>query len=369
MKRREAFRLGAGVAAAATMAACTTGQSSTSASGASGGQRTEIVFSYLWSGAQTYVLDSIIGDFNLSQNAITVKGVSNPDTTAQLTNLSSPNGTFDISDNFSSNTTPWASKGILTPLDDYMTKNNIEGSAFIPEAMQTLSFDGKIYQLPIAVQTFKLLYNKKLLADAGVTPPTTMAEFAAANAKLTKYDAQGNLTQVGYAVRDPGDEVFELGFASGGSFEDANGPTPTNQKLVDGLTFYQDNFVNKVGADKLTKCQAGWGSYASAQDPFFTGKVAMVLDGEYMSYHIGLKAPKDFAWGVGNLPVADGVPTDTSYLLVSTLFIPSNAKHKDEAAVFLKYLTGEPAMQKFTVGINNLPARISLSKSTAYDKL
>lgn len=49
-----------------------------------------------------------------------------------------------------------------------------------------------------------LYYNKDMLAEAGVSVPTTSTELLNAMQKTTKYDASGNITQGGYGVRYSG---------------------------------------------------------------------------------------------------------------------------------------------------------------------
>ena len=56
-------------------------------------------------------------------------------------------------------------------------------------------YQGKLYALPIAVQEYKLLYNRDLFSAAGISaPPATMDEFATDISKLTKQDSSGTIT-------------------------------------------------------------------------------------------------------------------------------------------------------------------------------
>jgi len=58
--------------------------------------------------------------------------------------------------------------------------------------------DGDAYwALPTAVRSLALFYNKRLMEEAGVEPPTNLEEFLAAAAAMTKFDGAGNITQVG----------------------------------------------------------------------------------------------------------------------------------------------------------------------------
>lgn len=344
------------------------GQPASSAAQPTG--HTTVTFSYLWSGPEAAALEKIISEFNASQSAITVKGVSSPDFQKQLTSMSASKGAFDISDNFGNGVGSWAAKGILEPLDSYIKADNMDLSDFVPAAMDQMKYNGQIYSLPIAVHDFELLYNKTEFAAAGIAnPPTTTEELAADIAKLTKVDSSGNITQLGLGNPDTGTTLTTLGYAFGGTWDGADGKTPSPQDPGDiaALKFYQDNVVNKYGAAKVQKFTAGWGQYMSAQDPFYTGKVAMVIDGEWQPVNIPKTAP-NLQWGVVNIPAPAASPNlaGTTQLTASTLFIPKNAQHKQAAFEFMKYLTDKQAMGDFTVALGNLPARTSMLDDPRY---
>src|SRR5690606_4078959 len=109
----------------------------------------------------------------------------NPDTQAQLAAMTGSKGAFDISDNFGRSTGSWASKGIIRSLDEFIERDGFDLEDFVPAAMEQCRWDGKVYQLPIAVNNYALFYNKKLFADAGLSePPATTSEWAAAIEKL-----------------------------------------------------------------------------------------------------------------------------------------------------------------------------------------
>jgi multiple sugar transport system substrate-binding protein len=337
------------------------------ASGNSAAPNVTISFPYLWGGPEAQALEKVISDFNASQKAITVKGVSSPDFQKQLAQMSGANG-FDISDNFGSTVGSWAAKGILEPLDDYMKADGYSTSDFVPTALQSNQYQGKTYAMPIAVHTLLLMYNKKLFADAGISgPPTTMTELLADIVKLTKVDASGNITQFG--MRSP--DYTTMAYAFGGKWYDDQGkPTPDDPGNVAALHAWTDNVVKKYGAAAIKKFESGYGEYASAQNPFYTGKVAMTLDGEWQPVFIKQYAA-GLDWAVVPIPYPDNKPSlkETTQLSSSMFFIPKNAPHKKEAWTFLKYLTGPDAMTSFTHALGNLPARKSILGSSLYNDL
>ncbi|MBO0867251.1 MAG: ABC transporter substrate-binding protein [Micromonosporaceae bacterium] len=329
-----------------------------------------MTFSYLWTGNEAKALEGIIAEFNKSQDKITVVGVSSPDFQKQLASMSAAKGTFDISDNFGNGVGSWASKGILTPLDSYIQADHVDTGDFVPAAMNQMKYKGHTYSLPIAVHDFELLYNKTEFAAAGISaPPTTMEDLATDIAKLTKVDASGNITQLGLGNPDTGTTMTTLGYAFGGTWDGPDGatPSPDNPANIAAVEFYRQNIIDKYGAAKVAKFTAGWGQYMSAQDPFYTGKVAMIIDGEWQPVSIPTTNPS-LQWAVANIPYPAAKPNlaGTTQLTASTLFIPTNAAHKAEAFEFMKYLTGAAGMAAFTKALGNLPARTSLLDSNTY---
>ena len=325
-------------------------------------EKTEITFSYLWGGAEGQALEQIITDFNASQDKIVVKGVSSPDMTKQLASMSSAKGAFDVSDNFASNIASWSNQGILLPLNEF----NIDTSDFPESVMQQLVVDGQLYSVPIASHNFQLVYNKKLLDEAGVTPPTSLDELAAAIKKLTKVDASGNVTQLGLGLTDVSAGLKTLGYAFGGDWTRDGNPTPTDANFVKGVQFYYDNVVAPVTPAAYNKFVAGFGPYMSDQDSFKQGKMAMVFEGEWRAK---FNTEAGMEWGVVPVPGETPELKGSTWVDVSTIFIPTNSPHKAEAAEFVKYLISPPAMEKFSHVLGNLPARLSLAGSATYNDL
>ena len=325
-------------------------------------EKTEITFSYLWGGAEGAALEQIITDFNASQDKIVVKGVSSPDMTKQLASMSSAKGAFDISDNFASNIASWSNQGILLPLDEF----GLDTSDFPESIMKQLVVDGTLYSVPIATHNFQLVYNKKLLDEAGVTPPTTTAELAEAIKKLTKVDASGNVTQLGLGLTDISAGMKTLGYAFGGDWNRDGKPTPTDPNFIKGVQFYYDNVVAPVTPAAYNKFVAGFGPYMSDQDSFKQGKIAMVFEGEWRA-KFNTEAGLD--WGVVQVPGETPELLGSTWADVSTLFIPTNTQNKEAAGEFLKYLISPPAMEKFSHVLANLPGRLSLVDSATYDDI
>jgi|SRR5271166_836822 len=60
----------------------------------------------------------------------------------------------------------YASKGFLSPVDP-----SVDTSTLVPPSINAGKYNGTLYALPINNSAQVLYFNKKLFADAGVTPP------------------------------------------------------------------------------------------------------------------------------------------------------------------------------------------------------
>ena len=79
----------------------------------------------------------------------------------------------------------WAAAGFLAPLDDVAPEKVAElKQDLAPFALSDVTYNGKVYGLPYYADTISLLYNKKILADAGIPVPQTWEEMTAAAEKL-----------------------------------------------------------------------------------------------------------------------------------------------------------------------------------------
>ena len=346
------------------LSACSSSSSSVSKSSS---QPVTINFWYLWSGPEAKALESVISDFNKSQNKIIVKGLSVPDQQKQIAAMSSGSGAFDISDTFNSDVASYAAKGVIAPLDQFMKQSNYDTSDFVPSALNASKYNNQTYALPTGVHTQLLLYNKDMFKKAGIAnPPATTDELLQDIQKLT-VEKNGSLQQLGLDTYD----FTTMAYVFGGHWIDSNGkPTPTDPGVLKSYHFFIDNVVKKYGANEIQKFESGLGQYASPQNPFYAGKVAMTIDGEWQAQFIKEYAP-NLQWGAVPLPYPPGQSqlANTTQIASGDFFIPSNSKHKQEAWEFLSYLESPKEMEKFTHAIANLPARKSLINSTDYKDL
>ncbi|WP_372632593.1 ABC transporter substrate-binding protein [Cohnella sp.] len=172
------------------------------------------------------------------------------------------------------------------------------------------SSDGKVLGLPVKGNLFVLMYNKKLLADAGIAnPPKTTAELADAIAKL---EAKG-ITPFANAYKEWWVWKHIAQHFVDAAAQDANiSPKELVDQFIAGDTTFKDhpvlynNFFDfidttvKHGTDKPLErdSNAEVSDFASGKAAFMTGKGAW--DEEAIK-----KITPDFQLGIMGYPVSD----------------------------------------------------------------
>ncbi|OMD34060.1 MULTISPECIES: ABC transporter substrate-binding protein [Paenibacillus] len=303
----------------------------TSKAGSSTGKKTELTFWGDWGGEGQKQFETMVDAFNKSQDKIHVKYVLQQDMITKFLTSATNGGTPDVLFWDRWRTSLYAPKNVLHPLDEYLTRDGISEDDFYSESLRELSYDDKLYGLPLTVDARALFYNKKLLAEAGLQPPTTWDELEAAATKLTKWNGN-KLETAGFSMGDLG--LFNMYLQqAGGTMLTEDGKTNFNNEQGKQVLEFWDRLMNK---DKVYKVGFELG-LGEGQDAFVTGKVAMLYSGPWMlsTYN---KYGKDLDYGI--VPPPAGPNGDKGSVMGGFgLVIPEGSKHKEEAWEFIKWWT------------------------------
>ena len=237
--------------------------------------------------------------------------------------------------------------GQLQALDDYMTPEVKEAfqKNYLPAQNEwPIVTDDKTYALSMMLTSHQLMYNKKLLDDAGVAVPTTPEEFVDACKKLTKLP-----NQYGYGFATLSEDAFyndimiwcmglDANVLKDGEFK-IN--TPESAKA---LTLYKELFdaeVSPLGVPKSTYRQM-----------FAQGQIAFLIDGPWtMSFLKTENAEVAANINVAMVPF----PTKNSAIADNILVIPTDAKNKEGAWKYMEMCAGEEAQTQFAEMTNTTP--------------
>ena len=250
----------------------------------------------------------------------------------------------------------------------------IEPEQFAAGLRDAGTFEDTTCALPYLGDAFGLYYNQALFDEAGITaPPTTLSELADAAKKLTKYNEDGSIAVAGFVPIVNYYEQYIVRYAplvGGGYFDEAGKAALAGDPGWQGFYEWQDQLIEDLGGyDKLTTFSATAGEEFSPQNPFQTGKIAMVMDGEWRTRFIEEEAP-DLQYGTAPFPVLDGRPEllGASLLGPEIMAIPKGSDHEDEAFELIEFLTTDTeAIVEFANALHNVPSTIEALESDALD--
>ncbi len=196
MLRPRAQATGAAVIGIMVLTAC--GSGTESGSGPSGGsQKTLTVWTYYTAGGQNDALDQQNALFTKAHPDVKIQTVQIPFDqlpSKLLATATTQDGPDVVLDNVVVDFPTLASAGVLADLTDrwggYADKGLFPDSA-------VWKFEDKVYNVMSYTNLLGLYYNKDLLDAAGVTPPTTMAEFQTALQKLAPAHKNSVLAESG----------------------------------------------------------------------------------------------------------------------------------------------------------------------------
>ncbi|RKN85488.1 extracellular solute-binding protein [Paenibacillus ginsengarvi] len=251
---------------------------------------------------------------------------------------------------------PYALNGALQPLDDFMKTNHFDSAKdFSADVNASYTWDGKLYGIGLAADSPAIFYNKAAFREAGLDPekpPRTLDDLSRANQKLLRKNASGGIERIGLNPLNIYVSSYAVGVAMGSEFYDAASKKAivNNPKLVQAYEWIR-NEVKAIGIDELDKMASAKAS--GNNDPFYTGKTAMVVDGFWRLLDAKQFAP-NLDYGV--------VPLPKSFAGVSWgIGIPKGAKNKKAAELFLQWLLTDKVAGTFMAeGTNPFNFKLSL---------
>jgi multiple sugar transport system substrate-binding protein len=207
--------------------------------------------------------------------------------------------------------------------------------------------DGKIYGLPLSIDSLALFYNRDLLNNAGITaPPTTWDEFVAQVGRLTKKDADGNILQAGAAlgtannVSRSTDILSLLMMQSGAPMTDSSGKPTFNKNSASysGQTLASAsalNFYNSF-ASPSTEFYSWDAEMPNSRQAFMENRTAFYLGYAYDIPVIKTQAPK-LNFDIAKIPQQNTTAINFANYWAET--VSKKSKNPNEAWDFALFIT------------------------------
>lgn len=247
---------------------------------------------------------------------------------------------------------------LIVPFDDFIQSPEDKAwiSGFFSAFMENSQTGGKTYGIPFQRSTPVLYWNKALFAEAGLDPeraPATWEEMVEIGKKLTKRDANGNITQWGVRIPTSG---FPYWLFQGLTTQnevilanrDGNKTNFNDPKVVDALQYLVD--LSK----KHAIMEPGIVEWGTTPKAFFEGQAAMMWTTTGNLTNVRNNAPFDF--GVAMLPANKrrGAPTGGGNFY---LFKGSSDAELAAAVDFIQWITEPAQSAKWTMATGYVAPR------------
>ncbi|MEO3811198.1 extracellular solute-binding protein [Sphaerisporangium sp. B11E5] len=318
----------------------------------------------LWHGfstdAETGAFEEAIAGFTRKYPQIKVtakKAVQDDQITAAVRGGKAP----DVAASFTTdNVAQWCRSGAFQDLTQVIEQDGIDLSV-LPEASRSYTeFEGKRCTMPLLADAYGFYYNKALMK--GNEPPKTLSELTELTKKLTVRDPDGTIKVAGFI---PSFQYYENSPSHLGPMVGATWYNPDGTSAIGSdpawkqLLTWQKELVDWYGYDNLEKFRKGLGDEWGSEHPFFEGKVAMAVDGEWRNAMIAADPEaKSMDYGTAPLPVADDKPDlyGSGFTAGTVIGVPRGAKHPRHAWELVKHLTTDTdSLVTLSNALRNVP--------------
>jgi len=306
-----------------------------------------------WTGTDAEAMQSIVDDFNASQDRIEVRysAISMVDVKVML--AIAGRRPPDVAGLWSSKLANYVENNALLPLDGRAMRAEVKEQDYVPSIWNLCHYRNHLWALPSTPYTLGLYWNKKLFRGAGLDPergPRTIAELEEYNAKLTHLKSDGHGYQTfGYLPKEPGwwNSIWCRWF--GGELwngeDKITATSEGNRRAMEWFTGYSKRYGFAQVSTFLQESSAP----SSPLNPFIQGRLAMELNGPWFADVLRKFGPADFEFGVAPFPTLTGEGPPVTLVDTDILTIPVGAPHPREAFEFLRYVNRQDVAEKLCI--------------------
>jgi multiple sugar transport system substrate-binding protein len=343
--RRRWFGVGASaVALVLALAAC-----GGSGSGTGDGKITLSLLDYYTAGGGKTAVDSYIKKFESAHPNVDIRRQSVPfeNLMPKVLQAASAGDMPNIVIIDNPNVQQVAATGQLRVFDDlpgYTTQG------YYPGAIKECEYQRKHYCYPVGSNSVGLFYNKKMLDDAGIKPPTTWTELTAAAAKLTKPP------RYGIAISAPGDEqstwqLEPFAWSNGGTMTKVDSPQWA-QALQLWTTWAKNGYMSKSVIQ--------WDQSPELPQQFLKEQAAMMINGPWifpLLNEAGWKYNEHY--GIATIPVQQPGQKVIAPLGGETWTLGNSGEGEEKAMAweFVKDTQESSVMQQMTKEMYIIPTK------------
>ena len=252
--------------------------------------------------------------------------------------------------------------GIVESMDNYLDEET--RASFANGVLEGASFDGEIAFYPIDVQPSAVIYRKDRFDEAGLSVPTTWAEFLECARALTlDSDGDGEVDQWGFSMVGSNNSSGQSRFMSylwscGNQIvfnEDGEWVTDIEtDKFLEDFTFWTNLYTEeKVVPTSITEVD-----YATAANYFAMGYTSMILSGSN-AIGVAYNSNPDLKGALGSFAIPGDAPGTMLYAEGYALCSYASEEEKAAALEFLKFFSNNDPELGFWQASGKIPATVS----------
>ena len=299
---------------------------------------------------------ALMDEFEAANPGITVELLSGPySTTRDQIVAGAATGTMaDVVGLDGAWVNDFVKQGALSDLSARMMEAGFDDG----ELAAQIQLDGSTWMIPVVNFIYPVFVNVDLLEAAGVMPPSTRAEFAAAAAALTDPDNNVYGWALPLSLEQPNgvqNDVMSWVWASGGSMMKDGLPNLVgNELLADTMAYIKGLYDAGVIAP---------GTFSMREqdkvEEFVNGRVAMVIN-TLAHFNLIRDRNPDLNFDITALPAVEGYdgPRGLPYATWG-IGIGSNSEHQAEAWKLVEFLMSESANSKLSSIANAFPGNVN----------
>lgn len=339
------------LAAALSLACASTLFAATAVTASAADKKEVVIWDYFETDAQKQMMQSLIDEFNASQDEYEASHVYVPfaDYEKQLT-LGIASGELpDLVILDGCGMASFIRLGLFGDISDA----DINWDEYMEGPMESTMLDGKHYGIPFATNCTALFYNKDLFDAAGIDYPdenTTWDEFHEMAKALTKDGVSG----FGNAATNTDEGTFQCLqwlYTAGGSYTD----------IEDGVDAYK-LMQEMIEDGSWTKECVNW-TQSDVNNNFMAGNLAMQQNGPWQIPGIEANAP-DLNYGVTVLPKKDADSEQATSILGGENMGVVNKDDTSGAEAFLKYYDQTDVMVDAMKQYGSYPPKTEAAKDS-----
>ncbi len=341
-----------------------------------------------WSGKEAEDMAVIVKDFNDTvgkEKGIYVEYLSQSNIDQKVILATAAGIPPDIAGLWDKPLPQWAALDALEPLDDLAAEHGITAATYKPVYWKACHYGGKLVALLSTPNDVALIWNKAAFQEqadalraAHLDPtraPRTLDELNRYAAVLTHQGSDGRIASAGYLPTEPGWYTIQTLFWFGGRIYDEKSEkfVLTSPETVAAYEWIA-SYSKRLGAQAVADFHSSLGTFASANNPFLTGQLAMEQQGPWISNYVEMYKPEMNRWHGGDRlrgvpeirqencewgaapfpsPLTENAKTDeerldhaVTWCGFDALAIPRGSKHKREAFEFIAYVNQQAVMEK-----------------------